>query len=187
MVRTSELTDHRYLYIKVHCQLLTYTYTMNSSSYEYVLFNLNKPKHPICHFDFASRQNNILQHSQRKYTKSNIHQIHTIGYRIFFLIITYFHVTHQKMTDLTNKMFGFFSVICNTSSKATHFLYNVYRIAQPPFSLNGLSPGLGNPRIRTSSSAFCSQYFLMSRTHSETLTRGIAASRRSCSATFRCC
>lgn len=36
---------------------------MNSSSYEYVLYNLNQPKHPICHFDFASRQNNILQHS----------------------------------------------------------------------------------------------------------------------------
>lgn len=108
-----------------------------------------------------------------------------------------FFISHQNVFSMWPikkwqiwqiKSLGFFPfVICNTSSKAARFLYNVYRIAQPPFSLNGLSPGLGNPRISTSSSAFCSQYFLMSRTHSETLTRGIAASRRSCSATFRCC
>lgn len=45
-----------------------------------------------------------------------------------------------------------------------------YKIEQLPFSLKGLSPGLGKPLIRTSVSECCSQYFMISSMHSDTRT-----------------
>lgn len=63
----------------------------------------------------------------------------------------------------------------------------IHRIVQPPFSLYGLSPGFRKPLMSTSSPVCCSQYFMISSIHSDTRTRGTAASNRSCSTNFRCC
>jgi len=60
------------------------------------------------------------------------------------------------------------------------------RMRQPPFSLNGLSLCLANPFMRTSLSACCCMYFIISATDSDTVIRCMPASTLSCSTSWRC-